>query len=172
MDKHARMRWTFLLAGLAGTLIAAFAPLEEAALATANTVPLARQEPRLTTIPPSEVAIETEPEGETDPFAPRGWQAPAPIAPASLTVAPLIVASSEPAAPPGPPPLPFRFVGSLKDGDQQLVYLARGEEAIVARSGEVLEATYKVTGISASQIEFEHIPTGQKQALVFPVRDN
>ena len=56
----------------------------------------------------------------------------------------------------------------MNDGDDQVIYLARGETALIARSGELLENTYKVVSINASQIEFEHLPTGQKQALPLP----
>lgn len=109
--------------------------------------------------------------GTEDPFAPRGWQqppppAPAPAAPAEpVPVAPVDLTAQAPV-------LPFRFVGSMNDNAEQLVYLAHGEQALVGRAGDVLEGTYRVLAITQSQIEFEYIPTGVKQTLALPARDN
>lgn len=107
-----------------------------------------------------------------DPFAPRNWQPPAPPAPVAVKT----VVAAQPVAtitlPEGPPPVPFQFAGRMNDGEDQVVYLARGENALVARTGEVLENVYKVVSIDASQIEFLHLPTGQKQVLPLPARDN
>ena len=66
----------------------------------------------------------------------------------------------------------YFFGDSLTDGGAQTVYLARGEQTVVARAGEVLDSTYKITAITPVQIEFEYIPTGVKQALDIPARDN
>lgn len=71
-------------------------------------------------------------------------------------------------APPGPPSLPFKYVGKMNDSSDNVVYLALGEQTLLARSGDVLEENYKVLAITPVQIEFEHLPTGQKQALAFP----
>ncbi|WP_373989866.1 hypothetical protein [Duganella sp. BuS-21] len=171
MDKAARVRWTVLLAALTATLVAVFYPIDEEALPIAAPPSSQREDSLPAPVIPGDIAEEGE-SPDTDPFSPRGWQAPPPPAVASVSVVPAALAPTTPESPPGAPPLPFRFVGSLKDGADLLVYLARGDETIVARPGEVLEGTYKVTGVSASQMDFEHIPTGQKQALVFPVRDN
>lgn len=119
------------------------------------------------------VAFEDE-EGEAgDPFAPRNWLPPAPPAPAVPVRA---VTAAQPVAtitlPEGPPPVPFQFAGRMNDGDDHVVYLARGDRALVARTGEVLENVYKVVSINASQIEFVHIPTGQKQLLSLPAQEN
>lgn len=109
--------------------------------------------------------------GQVDPFAPRRWVAAAatieqrPAAPAAPAVAPVVLAA-------GPPELPFRFVGSMQDGDEQVVYLGRGDQALIVRAGEVVESTYKVVSINVGQIEFEHLPTGQKQTLSLPKREN
>jgi hypothetical protein len=92
----------------------------------------------------------------------------APLAPVAqqLAVAPVVL------APAGPPALPFRFVGNFSDGADQVVYLAHGDLAVVARLGDVIETNYKVIGVTPTQIEFEYLPTGDKQPLVFPARDN
>ncbi|WP_343731843.1 hypothetical protein [Duganella sp.] len=174
MDKAAKLRWAFLLTALIGTLAAAFYPVDDRTLPSAPPSGPAPVQPHLLVTPtaPGKVIEDDDSAGDPDPFAPRGWQAAPTPSPVATTVQPVTAVSAEPAPPPGPPPLPFRFVGSLKDGNDQLVYLARGDEAMVARMGEVLEGTYKVTLISATHMEFEHVPTGQKQVLAFPLRDN
>lgn len=172
MDKATRNRWIVLLSALLLTLVAVFYPVDDGTTPRATAMP-SSPAPKLSLVPlpPSESA-EEERLGDPDPFSPRGWQAPPPPAPAPVAAAPVSTAPVAPAPPPGPPPLPFRFVGSLNDGGDQIVYLARGDEALVVRAGEVLERTYKVSAITASQIEFEHLPTGQKQTLALPARDN
>jgi hypothetical protein len=174
MDKATRIRWAVLLSSLALTVGAIFLPDAEptrsAVSAAAPRVnkaaaPLAGAET------PAPNTADDDTPGENDPFAPRGWQAPPPPAPVMPAAQQLAVAPVD-LTPPGPPALPFRFVGSFNDSSAQVVYLARGEEAFVARAGEIVDSNYKVVAITASQIEFEHIPTGAKQALTFPVRDN
>ncbi len=171
MDKAARVRWAVLLSCLAVTVGAIFLP--DGAVTEQAVSPPA---PRAAKGAPPDVASFAEvvaaepvdvPDG--DPFAPRGWQAPPPPAPVASS-APAPVATLD-LTPPGPPPLPFRFVGRMSDGAELLVYLARGEQAYAARPGEVLDGTYKVAAIGAAQIEFEHIPTGAKQSLAFPVSE-
>ena len=77
-----------------------------------------------------------------------------------------------PEAPVGPPPLPFQFVGRLRDGATQMVYLSRGDQTLIARAGEELDATYKVLRIETSFIAFEYTPTGVTQMLALPTSDN
>lgn len=173
MNKAARIRWAVLLTALGATVAAIVYPLDEPA---ASAVPLAAvhasKQPKAAPKPPAVVVRGIWEPLLADPFAPRRWEAPAPPAPA-----PVVVAAPPPVAPvvvepAGPPPLPYQFVGQMNDSADQVVYLARGDQALLARTGEVLEGTYKVLAITALQIEFEHLPTGQKQALVFPSRNN
>ncbi|MCU6501529.1 hypothetical protein LPN04_27395 [Rugamonas sp. A1-17] len=173
MDKRARVRWTVLLAALAATVCTIWMLAGEGGVAVVSAPALRRP-----AIPPQMLA-ESDTETPTDdgllgggdPFAPRGWGQPAPPPPA-----PVVQAEAVAVAPldltPQAPVLPFRFVGSMNDNAEQLVYLARGEQALVARTGDVLEGTYRVLAITQGQIEFEYIPTGVKQTLTLPARDN
>ncbi|MDN3577339.1 hypothetical protein QWZ03_11235 [Chitinimonas viridis] len=103
-----------------------------------------------------------------NPFAPRNWQAPPlPV----VTPAPVVVAPALQVEPAGPPPLPFKFMGRLHDGGEQVVYLSQGEQTLIARVGETLGATYKVLGLDAQRIEFEYLPTGDKQQLALPASE-
>jgi hypothetical protein len=174
MDKATRIRWAVLLSSLALTVGAIFfpdaEPSQSAVSAAAPRVNKATA-PLASAAAPAPNITDDDTPGENDPFAPRGWQAPPPPPPVMPAAQQLAVAPVD-LTPPGPPALPFRFVGSFNDSSAQVVYLARGEEAFVARAGEIVDTNYKVVAITASQIEFEHIPTGAKQALTFPVRDN
>lgn len=172
MNKAARIRWIILLSALSATVAAIFYPVG-AAVETASPVVTPRVAQLVPAIPRHPVALRGLWEPLlADPFAPRRWEAPqAPVPAPVLQAAPPTVAEVV-VAPPGPPPLPFRFVGQMSDSAQQVVYLSVGEQALLARAGEVLEGTYKVLAITPLQIEFEHLPTGQKQALVFPAQNN
>lgn len=172
MDKAARIRWSILLTALVATLAAMFYPVDAPQGAPVPVARVQAPKPAATAQTPPVLAIhgQWEPLLE-DPFAPRRWDAPAPApVPVAVVAAPAV--AEVVVAPPGPPPLPFQFVGQMNDSTDQVVYLARGEQALLARTGETLEETYKVLAITPLQIEFEHIPTGQKQALVFPSRNN
>ncbi|WP_284196769.1 hypothetical protein [Chitinimonas prasina] len=114
---------------------------------------------------PGQVAM---PAMAANPFAPRNWQAPPlPV----VTPTPVVVAPALPVEPAGPPPLPFKFMGRLHDGGEQVVYLSQGEQTLIARVGETLGATYKVLGMDAQRIEFEYLPTGDKQQLALPASE-
>jgi hypothetical protein len=179
MDKGSRpakssqtKRWAVLLAALAGTIVAIFYPVDD------GLVPAPPPPAMILTLKPlvsvkagADTVFAEVPELEADPFAPRGWQAPL-LPPPPAPSKPLAVVPAGPIEPPGPPPLPFRYVGRMNDSADQVVYLGHGEQALLARPGDVLENTYKVLTINASQIEFEHLPSGQKQLLAIPASEH
>jgi hypothetical protein len=174
MNKAAQRRWLFILSALVLTLVAIFYPQEETMDAYAKPV----NHPAKPVNQSKVAIINTEDPSfgaeavEIDPFAPRAWlAAPAPVV-VAVKAAAEIVAADAPVLPIGPPALPFRFVGSMMDNQELVVYLGRGEQALVARNGETLEGTYKVLNITAQQIEFEHLPTGEKQTLLFSAANN
>jgi hypothetical protein len=61
--------------------------------------------------------------------------------------------------------------GSDGGGGQQTVYLSRGDQMVMVQGGETLDGTYKVLLVDAEHIEFEHLPTGEKQALNIAAND-
>ncbi|WP_269532640.1 hypothetical protein [Chitinimonas sp. BJYL2] len=180
MDKASQRRWLILGSVLAATVIAMLYPVEqpdatlevtesavrEAALAL---VPAAPKQSAPVASPAPTVTAATElPDTIPDPFANKGWTAPPPApvpvaAPAPVVSAPIPV---------GPPPLPFKFLGRFNDGGQDVVYLSRGEQMLIAKAGEALDASYKVIALTASQIEFEHLPTGEHQSLALSTSDS
>lgn len=172
MASSARIRWSILLSALGATLVAVWYPVEPGAVSPVapapRRAPLAAPAVQVGT-PASRGVWEPL---LADPFAPRNWDAPPPpIAPPVVVQAapPPVEAPAQPA---GPPALPFQFVGQMSDSADKVVYLSRGDSALIARVGDVLEGSYKVLDITPLQIEFEHLPTGQKQALAFPSRNN
>lgn len=62
---------------------------------------------------------------EEDPFSPRNWQPPPAVttapAPPVAVVAPIEATPTQQA-------LPFKFVGQMKNGDDRVIYLGRGEQ--------------------------------------------
>ncbi|GGC87189.1 hypothetical protein [Undibacterium terreum] len=170
MDKAKRLRWAFLMGALSLTIAAIYFPVDadegvsEAADRKAKIATKSAPTPQI-----ADSSASTTTETEIDPFAPRGWQAP-PILVQQQVVATVQV--SAPPGPVGPPPLPFRFMGRMNDDGQQVVYLSRGDQAIIARNGDTLEGTYKVLGIEQQRIQFEYLPTGEKQELALTATEN
>jgi hypothetical protein len=170
MDKATKRRWIILLSLAVATAVASLYPTDDApdsSLVAANTR-TSRPAAKAADIVDNPLAAVLP--GDVDPFAPRGWQAPPP--PAPIQVAPVAPKPIAPPAPVGPPPLPFKFMGRMNDDGEQLLYLSRGDQTFIARSGETLEGAYKVLGIDAQGIEFEHLPTGEKQTLTIPASEN
>jgi hypothetical protein len=107
---------------------------------------------------------------DDNPFGPRVWTAPPPVAEVNRTVQPV---ETTPLAPPPeapPPPLPYRFLGQMQDGPSRVIYLGRGEEVILAHQNDVLEGSYKVVAVNDSAIEFESVQSGIKQSLPIPAQ--
>lgn len=170
MDSSQRRRWAVLLTALVLTVAASYfgpAPAEVVEVSDRRD-PVAVAAPTAH-LPVTEYSPVFEEEASADPFEKRGWAEPpppppvsAPPTPVERTVAPVV------AEPVGPPPLPYRYVGSFSDEGGAVIYLARGEVAVVARVGETLDGTYKVGALQARGIEFEHLSTGTKQTLPIP----
>ena len=100
--------------------------------------------------------------GDTgQPFASMSWVAPPPPPPK-----PVVVVAAPP-APPVAPPLPFTFVGLVEKGTPKpQAFLSKGDELLVVSLGDLLEnGTYRVEGVSPSQIVFTHLPTSTKQVI-------
>ena len=90
-----------------------------------------------------------------DPFSAHSWM-PRPK-PAAVSEAPVPVA----------PPLPFRFAGQFHRETGIEVYVARGEEIFPVKDGDILDGQYKVDSVSATEVSFVHLPSGERQTLQF-----
>jgi hypothetical protein len=105
---------------------------------------------------------------------------------------PFTVVSFEPPPPPPPPPpkptappLTFKYLGALRDGDdvnggsdannaggaatqkERAVFLDAGGQLLIARKGDTLAGQYRVLEISDTSMQFEYLPLAERQTLNF-----
>jgi hypothetical protein len=99
---------------------------------------------------------------QVDLFAAQSWYV-APVVTAeqqaaldSAAVAPMV---------PTAPPLPFQFIGKLEDSQQLQVFLQNGERLYVVRAGDVIDDTYKIDRISATEMSLVYLPLKFAQTL-------
>lgn len=162
MDKASKKRWAIWLLLLAVTVLSILAP-ESDEEHTSLVKQRGTAQKKSDSIQVA-AAVAIDEYDETDPFAPRAWEPPPPPPP---TQKPAPVQVQEVAAPvvASAPPLPFSYMGQLNDGGERVVYLGRGEQLILARAEDTVEGVYKVLKMSTTEIEFLHLPTGEKQIL-------
>lgn len=98
----------------------------------------------------------TEPPG--DAFASQDWTPPPPPPP-----------PAPPPAPPSAPPLPYTVLGKLLQDGQWQVFLARGEQVLIAKPKEVLEERYRVDSTRPPALVLTYLPLHQQQVL--PIGD-
>lgn len=95
------------------------------------------------------------------PPAPLQAPAPAPVAPA--------VAAPPPA--PRAPPLPFRYLGRLIDGDRTSAFVASGSQSLSLKAGDVIDNHhYRVERIADDALEFVYLPLDERQTLTLGAR--
>jgi hypothetical protein len=116
--------------------------------------------------PAAEVAI-------ADPFAATSWAAPAApvVADAAPAAAAAAAAAAPPPAPPVPvaPPNPFVYVGSYKDGPQQVVMLLRGDQLLLVQQGETIDSAYRLDRITPGGLVMTYLPLQLRQSV--PITD-
>jgi hypothetical protein len=156
-----KWRWTLWLSILAVTIIAALYPTQPASL------PLKKKShanaPALiaTAIVPTASTQGSHlpahlPELSHDPFDPVAWDAPPPPPPAPPVVVQAVVAA--PAAP-IEPPLPYQYQGRMNDEDgSTVIFLSRGQEAITAHVGDVLDTNYKLVSMDDTKLTIAYLP--------------
>ena len=175
MDRAARARWSILCAVFVGTLAAIAYPSDETVYVPLPATDFVSARPISLTmrstepLPPGIVQRDWVATDE-NPFVPKGWQAPPPTPEPERTVVTIETGQAE-GAPPLPASLPYTFIGQMADDGNRVVYLGRGEQLLLARSGDVLEDTYKVVDIGPSQIDFETVATGLRQTLAIPAQN-
>jgi Tfp pilus assembly protein PilP len=91
-------------------------------------------------------------ESKVDAFAPRNFS---PVVPAQTQAA---------AAKPTVPPLPFRYIGKMQDGDKLAVFLMNGNDSLAVAAGERI-GEYRVEKITDAEIVFTYLPLKTKQSL-------
>ncbi|WP_427911940.1 hypothetical protein ACPWT1_14930 [Ramlibacter sp. MMS24-I3-19] len=91
-------------------------------------------------------------------FGTRSWLPPPPPPPPP---APAVVPP-----PPAAPRLPYAWLGTIDSGTEAAqVMLSRGDALFLARTGDVLEGTYRIDGITEHAVELSYLPLNQKQSL-------
>lgn len=69
-------------------------------------------------------------------------------------------------APPMAPPLPFIYLGSVQDGGNKVVFLAKGQHLYTVRKGEVFDGQYRLEDEGNGRIELVYLPLNIKQIIV------
>ena len=96
-----------------------------------------------------------------DLFAGKSWKA----APTLATVTETAVNLTPVVQAPSLPPVPFLFVGKLHDRSDLQVFLQNGEKIYVVRNGDVIDDTWKITGISDLELSLVYLPLHLSQTL-------
>lgn len=69
------------------------------------------------------------------------------------------------AAAPTAPMLPFQFIGRIGDRDDLQIFLQSGEKLYVVRQGDVIDDTYRLDHVSATELSLVYLPLHQPQTL-------
>lgn len=88
---------------------------------------------------------------KVDAFAPRNFS-------------PVVPPQEGPTAKREAPPLPFRYLGKMLDGDKLAVFLGNGAESYTVTEGERV-GDYRIDKITEAEIRFTYLPMKTKQAL-------
>ncbi|ANH98864.1 hypothetical protein SAMN04490189_4719 [Pseudomonas koreensis] len=96
-----------------------------------------------------------------DLFAAKSWKA----APTLATVTEQAINPAPVVQAPSLPPVPFQFVGRLHDRSDLQVFLQNGEKIYVVRNGDVIDDTWKITGISDLELSLVYLPLHLSQTL-------
>ncbi|MFV3289859.1 hypothetical protein ACNFBR_14030 [Pseudomonas sp. NY11955] len=97
-----------------------------------------------------------------DLFPTQQWTKPKALA--TVTEQP-VVAAPVVAPEPTAPALPFEFIGRMGDRDDLQIFLQSGEKLYVVRQGDVIEDTYRLDRVSASELSLVYLPLHQSQTL-------
>lgn len=96
-----------------------------------------------------------------DLFAPRSWK----VAPTLASVTEQTVNVAPVVQVPTAPPMPFQFIGRMDDRTDLQVFLQSGEKIYVVRKGDVIDATWKIEGISDMELSLVYLPLHLSQTL-------
>lgn len=66
---------------------------------------------------------------------------------------------------PAPPPLMFKYLGKVIEGDETQVFLALAERNYVVKVGEKIDNQYRVDEVTDHAITLTYIPLNAKQVL-------
>jgi hypothetical protein len=69
------------------------------------------------------------------------------------------------------PPVPFRYLGKIVDGERTAVFLVRNDEHFLAVPGATLAGQYRVEDITSTAITLVYLPLGTRQSVPIPERN-
>jgi hypothetical protein len=71
------------------------------------------------------------------------------------------------------PPVPYRFVGTVKHGGEVVYALAKGDSVFPINTGDTIEGTYRVEAITPQMVTLVYLPLEERTMLVLatPTRD-
>ena len=61
--------------------------------------------------------------------------------------------------------MPNRFLGRMEQDGSTVVYLARGQDSVVAHVGDTLDGDYKVVAIDAHKLTIEYLPMHKRHDI-------
>lgn len=96
-----------------------------------------------------------------DLFPSQQWSPPQALA----TVSEQPVITAPVAAAPTAPTLPFRFIGRMGERDDLQIFLQSGDKLYVVRQGDVIDDTYRLDHVSATELSLVYLPLHQPQTL-------
>lgn len=70
-------------------------------------------------------------------------------------------------ATPALPPLPYRYVGTLRADGRLELLLMRGGQLYSVAAGDVIDGEYRVDALTDSSISFTYLPLKAKQSWAF-----
>ncbi|SFW37752.1 secretion system X translation initiation factor [Nitrosovibrio sp. Nv17] len=76
---------------------------------------------------------------------------------------PPVPESERPPAP--PPPLMFKYLGKVVDGDETRVFLSLSDRNYIVKAGERIDSQYQVDEVTDHAITFTYLPLKAKQML-------
>lgn len=71
----------------------------------------------------------------------------------------------EQARAPGPPPLPFVYLGQYRDAARAVVFLMQGDRVLPVQAGDVIEGRYRVDEAAGDTVVITDLPLAVKQTL-------
>ena len=68
------------------------------------------------------------------------------------------------------PPLPFRYMGQINDGNGAVTYfLLRGTATLSVSVGDSIDNTYRLDSAEGGALQFTFLPLRERQSLHFGV---
>jgi len=135
---------------------------DEPVLPTKNSTPRAPKQlaQPLLHVELERLQLQTAPAGNEpeagNAFPAMSWYVPPPPPPPPKPLPP---------PPPTAPPMPFSFMGRYEDGEKLIILLVKGDRVYTVSEGEVIDNTYRVDRLTASQLELTYLPLNIKQTI-------